>query len=548
MSPIHGQRPAQTRPPSCVGLFILGVRPIIHQNATRGTAIPIKTGRPTAAFAETEVLCRDLGGGEEHQITDEKQTTGEHMKANTIHSKILSASGSSVSFEFQITSSVSEYAGCQISVQITRIEAAREAVTASCGGSLAPDGSFQVQFELEDGLYEVASATLRVPEGTEDYIQIPLEGDLFFSVPRTADPRSAIAALREDRENILFAPILAEGATEESPSHGVVVFFSGVKLHDPLMMEGLWALPAEGQIGIESLESVLTKNLTRLLERPFTLTQRARDDYARSNPVFCVVVPNIRADSMDSALQRGLNMAFSVANLLAIERGERARRVATYYSGEGGESLWPEFSSYRGNILAPLSSEEQAYFIEQLLPLMQRDGVALLYVNLLAEAVGERNIAYQHFRYWALLEQIAVRKVVQDNLPLRNPDGTAMVINGRAQLTRGALRKVFYYLAPRNIETCSLDTKDSDGNEIWIAGTQNERQLVSGSWVISFFDALEVAYELRNQVAHLGHFDNGAPALPRQVLAQKLRSNFHFNSWFRDIVKDAVLSELHSLA
>lgn len=469
------------------------------------------------------------------------------MTPTILSSQIQFEDGSQISFIFQVSQSPEEFSEHRLSIDLARIEALREPVVLSFHGTLDADGSFYAQSDIPEGLYEIVAATLRGPGSSEAPLQLSVDGDIAFAVPPSENADVTIAAIRENRAGLMHAPIFAEGATDGSPPHLLVTFFSGVKLHSPQIMEGLWVLPVEGRIGIESLETILTRHLGSMLQRQVEISQQARSEYASSNPVFCIVVPHIKADSREAALEKGSRVSLAVSDLLTVERGERPRKLATYFCDEEVESFWPETPKYRGNYLAPLFADDQADLIETWLPLMQREGVASLYLNLLAEAVGERNPAYQHFRYWALIEQIAVSSVVSDTLPLTLPDGSAMTISGRAQFTKGALRKVYYYLFSENIGNWDVTFTDSNGNDVSIAGVHRVGQSAPRIRAISFFDALEAAYELRNQVAHKGHFDTVANSLPRALLAKELRSNFEFNSWFRDIVKTAVLSELRSI-
>ncbi|MFK3850154.1 hypothetical protein ACI2J5_11670 [Agrobacterium pusense] len=470
------------------------------------------------------------------------------MTANVLNSTIESVNGRSISLNFSLATPAQTLLARQLTIEIARIETVREPIVAVTTGNLSADGSFNARFDLEDGLYAIVAATVSSPEAADPPEELLLTGDVSFSMPGICDVQGAIASVREKRIEMANSPILAEGAASDSISHTLITFFSGVKLHAPQIMEGLWVVPVQGELATEDLRAVLTRFLRERLNRPFEVTQEAQAEYARSHPIFCVVVPNIKADTMEAALHTGQSISLAVLDILTIERGERPRKIANYYSDGRGESFWFDVPAYRGNYLAPLFEHEQAAFIERWLPLMQQNGVASLYVNLLAAAVGERNLAYQHFRYWALIEQIAKNKVADDTLPLSHADGSPMMANGQVQVTHGALRKVYYYLYAENIGTWDVSFKDLDDNDILIAGVHSVGPFATGTTVLAFFEGLEAAYELRNQVAHRGHFHTTGNPTPREARAAGLRSNFLFNSWFRDIVKTAVFSELQKIS
>jgi hypothetical protein len=447
--------------------------------------------------------------------------------------------------EIRLTPTDGFSAGEDLTVTIGKVDRLRDAIVAQIGFSGPESWPLDASIELPDGLYEIARIESggNTPGGIRTAHSVG--GVTKFSVPKSDDASRTISAIRQQRQDLLDAALVAPGCHLNSKRHSLVVYFEGVRLHAPQVLEGLQLLPVHGGVGIEGFEQSVTEHLTSLGRQRVSFSDAAKNDFRSANSVFAVLIPNIRADSMGQALEVGLDTARRVTTVLAIERGERPRRLATFYKDEEGQSLWGEQENYRGNLLAPLFSDEQAAFIEKLMPIVSKSDFAELLLELLAQAVGERNPAYQHFRYWALIEQIAKPKLPGDDLDILRPDGSQMLTStGRPQKSRGALAKVYLYLRSVGQYAYPLHRPAVDGRRTLIEGAipQVGDQATE---VTSLWDALSGAYQLRNQVAHEGHFSRSPPVTDAEKMAHRLKTDHStHNGFLSNIATNAVLREV----
>ena len=390
--------------------------------------------------------------------------------------------------------------------------------------------------ELQDGLYFIASVTSQVGMIGQD-VNHSIAGSRWFNVPLSLSveqARAEIEKIHEARETLATQLLIADEAPEGSPEFTAVFYFAGVPLAHAFLLSGAEVYPVDGALGVEGMEAPVVADLGRTFNQdlPFSFSDLVQRDYRAANRLFAVRLFNIRAIEMGKAASFAREFADKIATLIATERGEKPKHCATFVGGSEGYCFYPAIQSYRGNSLAPMFSHEHADLIESYQPIMEKSDYARLLITLLAEAIGERDAAFQYWRCWLILEQIAKKHISSDKLRLFHPDGSQILDrNGKQKKTGGAQSKVYQYLMQNNWRAFDLIMPANDGRSVRIEGT-NVASQDSSRQMIPLWDAVGAMYAVRNKVAHEGRVKRAVHPTPDDILAERIASDQPFTHGF----------------
>ncbi len=412
----------------------------------------------------------------------------------------------------------------------------------------APGAQTDIVLEgLEPGLYAVS--LVLTPESNWSPVDADLTGagDVCFDLPATLtadEARAQVKEVRRRRQELATQITVAKNSTEDSPVFAAIIYFSGVRLHSPFLLEGAEVYPVEGHVGVEGVEAPLVADIARVFSVDVPFSDQAKAEFEAANAIFAVRLFGVRANGAPEAAQFAFNYANDVARLISIERGEAPKHCATFVAGEDGVAFYPTFNDYLGNLLGPMFSNEHPEMVEDRQPIMARSDYARLLVTLLSEAVGERDAALQHWRCWIIIEQIA-KKHIGSNFNLSHPDGRPILHrNGSAATTSGARGKVYQYLITHGFPAFNLFKKDSNGLSLWIEGVTSNSADPERN-VIPLWEAVGAMYEVRNNVAHSGQVSMSTPPTETELLADLILSAHSFTSGFLyGITSEAVWREL----
>ena len=383
-------------------------------------------------------------------------------------------------------------------------------INASVG---APDEvSSTTPMSFEPGCYEVYAASVPDPDNYRQKIQVQLSGECCFTVPLTIEAKVQIAALRASRASKLHTALVAEGADKADGGFKFVFFYSGVRLHTRQHLAGIELVPLAGEISLKGLEDAVHGFLDGELGNNFRFSELAKSDYSNANPMFAVMVHEVKAKTLNQAEEFASTYAHHASTIFAIERGDRPRRVATFALGRDGFALFGSVTGYRGNLLSPMFSQSPAHQIERLLPILMQSRKASLLTELYAQAIGDRDRDFQHFRLWALIEQVAREwwEKSKPRGPLLHPDGSPILYrDGVSPKADSVCAQVHRYLQQIRYQGHRMLRSNEAGLAVVIEGTATI-PADGGVEVVRLWDALRGALEWRNQVAHVGRFGGGS--------------------------------------
>jgi hypothetical protein len=387
---------------------------------------------------------------------------------------------------------------------------------------------------FENGLYEITSVTTGDVMKNQREIH-PISGVVGFNIPLTLTPAQAkahIEKIKAEREALVNRVLVARDAPEGSPEFTAVIYYAGVKLHEAFVLSGAEVFPVDGSLGLEGMEAPLVANLAKLFKIEVSFPENLKMAHHAANKIFAVRLFKIRATEIGYAAGFARNYADDLASILSTERHEKPRYCATFVLGKDSYSFYTAYQDYRGNWLSPMFPNVQAEMIERYQPVINKSDYARLLITLLSEAIGERNPAFQYWRSWLILEQIAKKHITSANQALFYPDGTQIhYANGDPANTRGAKGKVYQYLMQNHWQSFDLVKKANDGRLARIEGADPNSHDPKKE-MIKLWDAVGAMYSVRNKVAHTSVVNQPANPTNEEVLAVRIASDGPFTAGF----------------
>lgn len=252
--------------------------------------------------------------------------------------------------------------------------------------------------------------------------------------------------------------------------------------------------------------------------------QRIAEDYAQQTSTCAVLFHHVNAADANDALSYVTNQAEDVITIIGLDRGFKPIPFAAFVFDGANYHGHFYYGRYTGNLLSPFSPGQAGASVEMYLPIIRKSPRARLLLETFAQATSERDYAFRHLRYWALLELIAKDVVTSDTDNIF--DAHSNVINdqqGRAVTTRGAAAKVYKYLFDAGSGATSSGYHDGGTPLTFHIEAQHPVQTNSGDEVFPMWSVIGALYETRNQVAHTGMFipNVNAPAGSRLALASR---------------------------
>lgn len=438
--------------------------------------------------------------------------------------------------------------------QIMEIRPLRDnlVMTIGIGGLLAHGNTNKFKATgLNEGLYAITHI-ISQNNLNEDKEYHSISGNTCFNIPLSQPIEKAkdeVSRIHSERKSLATRELIVENADSNSELFTAIIYYSGVKLHDPFLLLGAEVYPLEGSLGVEGIETPLIADLERIFPNKIQFPDSVRTEFQQANQIFAVRLFRMRAKTIEKACDFSQEFAEKIVTIISLERGEKAQYCATFIAYNDTYRFFPAYNRYRGNYLAPMFSSEHPDRIEKYQPVMEKSEYANLLVTLLAEAIGDRKFAFRHFRCWALLEQIAKKYITSDTINLQHPDGSpVMGVNRNGQPfpknSRGAHGKVFQYLKQNNWPAFDLEKRTHDGRIVRIEGT-DIRSHDPNREMISLWDAVGAMYNIRNRVAHKGHAQNSTPPTNEELLADQIARDGAFqNGFLYNLTSTAVWREV----
>lgn len=290
----------------------------------------------------------------------------------------------------------------------------------------------------------------------------------------------------------------------------VVVFCAGAYLDTALLTKGISIIPLNPGISnisiFEATKEYLLNNHN--VDIFFNNGYKAMLTY---EPAFVIRFNRLISISLASALKYVETQISYISNILAFERGNKPYAFLTMILDLDTHKVTfnPKSSDYRGNLIGSLFPNVNADAIENLYPIIKSNPFARLVLDLYVQIINERDPSYKFFRQWSLLEVVADKYVKKNGSELIDSDGKVIYAYGTTkQTTRNKAGMVYELLRSRGIK--QINQGFNEGPDRVIAGSGGGSDL--GGGVITLYEAVEAAYNIRNEVAHDGLYDVSKPA------------------------------------
>jgi hypothetical protein len=424
----------------------------------------------------------------------------------------LGHTGTTVTAKVHLSGDLSQ-PGESLQVFVHRITQLRDEFAYSVGPAIPLENGQEFGFEipnLKPGYYAITDAFCQSIADRFQRESITLLGPTLFEVPFRADQDHlslVIQELRESRENFITAELVTEQALSRGGNvYTMTIFYVGANVGTVQHMRGMSMAPLSLGSGAEGVVGPALVHLRECFGTDFLPQQSILDQYRQDNPMFAVHFHNIRALDQADAISLARSEAHDIATMVAVERGARPEPVLAYLANASGYVLFPVNDHVRRrNFIGPLFSDAHARMVEEYQPKLRRSPKARLVVELYVQALAENDHGFKLFRYWSLLETIAIRHVPR-GVPVYELTGAPIMKGSVQRTTDEKSARVYEYLRSVSLPAQSLATLWSDGRSVHVEG-QAPMMSDATTKVISLWEMVDAFYQIRNAVGHEGEFD-----------------------------------------
>ncbi|MBJ7578848.1 hypothetical protein JHC09_13245 [Devosia sp. MC532] len=438
-----------------------------------------------------------------------------------------------------------------VAVHVTQVTELRDewVMSVSASVDIRAGEEFEASFAgLPHGLYEISECTAQVVGQRLQKQHIQVSGDVCFQFPMSgssAHAKNMVRDMRAQRTLHHRATLTTPTAATSSGSHfEMVIFYIDAEVGGLQNLRGVSIVPLNERGDIRNLAQSCARYVQAATGLPVEPNPLMLEDYQRDNPIFAVHIHDVFARDQGDAISFARSYANDFATMVAFERGERPRPAMMFLRDQHGYSLFPLFPRPNRNMIRPMANTH-AHMLELYQPNLLRSPSARLVAELFTQALAETDHGFRMFRYWSILETVAVRHIAE-NVKVALLDGSP-ILNGK-QLQRNTGEKsarVYQYLRTvLELPPQSLATKWSDGRSVNLEGSRLPIQDTETTKTVSLWAQVTAFYKVRNDVAHGGAFDiSTAQSDPAQELIA-----FMFKSApsvLEDFARAATLSEIN---
>lgn len=377
--------------------------------------------------------------------------------------------------------------------------------------------------DLRLGIHEVATIKISYVQGTpssevtfvpgRDFERIFLDVVPTGLKGRTQDVlKQEVMQIEKTREVEFLKGLDVEPIGERPHSYRIYVFLGQCLIHNRIRLGQSELLPLGELSASEHIEllEVFFQKLGGSCPKEFL--DRVGKITKAQNPVTVVHFPLIRAVGQDEAKRFVLERCPVINDLLSLHRSSYGRILGILMSDmNSGESLYiPVIEPYRGNLLAGFISGEDPRTIRDNLVQVLSDISLQLFLSLYRQGEAEVNVDFGYFRYWNLLEAMAVR-YIPDGINITDIHGTILMSKNKAVTTVSGIGRV-YQLIKSHFESGQI------AENPFTSSLPSNRSL---------WELCQIWYAFRNATAHYGGFDPNNPIQRRKPWYSIARSAYN---------------------
>jgi len=396
---------------------------------------------------------------------------------------------------------------------------------------LVPGRIYEIR-RIEVRADDDAVAPIGLLIGGRDFVRAFFEVRDATDCARSPDDIRLAAYLTEEKQRIANSRPLGI-PTASTKEFKVLGFVERCMLTERLRLPGFEIIPLP--TGNPSLdEAALMNQVLRDFKWKAVVDPDAWAQHSsQQNPWIIFHFPRIYAESNAEAAALAAARRDEMLDLLALHRGSRGYPLALIVEDRstGNAEAYPEFPIYEGNRLGGFISGEDTETLLRDSISIASDPLLPLFVSLFRDAQAERQVDFAFFRFWNLLEAIAVARIPSGQ---EITDFSGAPIKGRREtLTtsggRGRVYQLLKELVHGSIEESSFAVDPA--KNLW--------------------EMVKIWYAFRNAAAHYGGFMADDPEQRQQdwyAAANAAYQHLESLGTARRVGSDPYLVSLHSIA
>jgi hypothetical protein len=311
-----------------------------------------------------------------------------------------------------------------------------------------------------------------------------------------AEAQHALEVVLHEREALYRTPIVVN---ENGTAFRAAVLADGCLLSRVMFVPGLEAIPIEKSTLGSAAPEVMNAAIAQLDFAGGVDPNWWIGEYAQRRPTLLLVARRIIAHDAPLAVAELRNRMRILLNLLAVSRGATASLIGGYLEAETDTKdwtpvgAWIETDTYSGNLLTGFLSGENQTGLFRRWGKVESDPRIGLWLSLFADALAESRWDFRFFRFFNLLETIALEVVGNGKTVVDGMGNVVKDASGNPATTSSARGKVYAALIAASHGGSSVDS-----NHCVRPG-------------VTLWQEVRVWTDIRNAVAHEGGFRNWDP-------------------------------------
>ncbi len=289
----------------------------------------------------------------------------------------------------------------------------------------------------------------------------------------------------------------------------VHIFALGCLVHSVQELEGITIYPISSKLSYENMNSIVNEHLDKKTKCSLPFREEIERDYGRSSPMFVIEFQKVNALDYNNALQYCRAKSESIFSILAYDKGQKPSLFSyVIINEESGECNYGfNFPGYKGNLVSDFSPTGTANRIDKIEPLLENDHWFKFLFKSYTNAINEENSDIKYFRLWAILELIANKEVIDNDIELKDAEKNVIKYqNGDTAKTNTKFGKVYYLIYKCNFSSTTASSQ-IHGREYHIVLEMSEyKDKSEDGEKLTLWEVLNALYAIRNSVAHEGEF------------------------------------------
>ncbi len=309
------------------------------------------------------------------------------------------------------------------------------------------------------------------------------------------------------RNKVLVSPSLLNSTSAKS--FKVLIFGIGCLIHNSQELNGYTIYPVRNGINYSNLNNPVNDFLSKHLNITLPFNEKIDGEFRKSTPLFVIDYSTVKAKDYKDALAFCGAHSERIFSILGYKKGQRPSVFAYVIKEHHTNNLFYNFHfpGYRGNLINGFSPSAIANDIDKLSPILNNSPWLKLIFDSYVFALNEINVDIKYFRLWAILELIAKKEIITNDIEIVDAENNYIQNSGNNITTKYAVGKVYQYIYQCNFTQATCSSSIS-GSEYSVMFEMSTKMKCSHDTVkVTLWELINALYAIRNSTAHTGYFD-----------------------------------------